>query len=672
MKLNKITDEFTYFTKANANLPGNDIRCLAMDSSGNLWMGTQDNGIGRFNGTMGEAFNSINSQLPRDQINTAIKVDADGNTWAGSGRFLVKINGDEWSIYEIPDIIPSAYYAINDIEFDKDGNGWIGTSWGLIKYSKGIFYQQYDSIGAIVEAIEIDSNGYPWLATSTSGLYRYNGFEWINYNTINSNLPSNETYDLKFDKDGSAWIATVNGLAKFNDTDWKVFNTENNSLPSNIILSLGMDEGILWIGYLENYLSNFDIFSETLIKNYELSATGIRHNRVETIAEDNHSYKWISSYSSLAKFDGKNWIVYDKSNFDLLELLFTRIYEDSVNIVWKGSGLIILYRDNREWIVSESDNKHQGAIVKEDKDGNIWIASDKGLQKLDGNRLFIYNTSNSSVPSNRISKIAFDNSDNLWLATSPSFGEKGMLVKFDGTNWVTMYTCEQVHYWIAGLEIDSSDNLWIGILSRDAVGVEFGSGIKKYDGINWISYDIYNSELPSNSVMQLCLDKDQNLWAGMWGGGAVKFNRKDEWIVYNKFNSGLPGNEVERIAVDRNNNKWFGVQQSGLAVFNEEGVILSAQENIIHNVLNSFELYQNYPNPFNPTTTIKYSIPQESFITLKIYDILGKEIASLVKERKIAGNYSINFNAGNFPSGIYFYQLKTHDVVLTKKMVLLR
>ncbi len=158
----------------------------------------------------------------------------------------------------------------------------------------------------------------------------------------------------------------------------------------------------------------------------------------------------------------------------------------------------------------------------------------------------------------------------------------------------------------------------------------------------------------------------------MWGGGAVKFNRKDEWIVYNKFNSGLPGNEVERIAVDRNNNKWFGVQQSGLAVFNEEGVILSAQENIIHNVLNSFELYQNYPNPFNPTTTIKYSIPQESFITLKIYDILGKEITSLVKERKIACNYSINFNAGNFPSGIYFYQLKTHDVVLTKKMVLLR
>ena len=67
---------------------------------------------------------------------------------------------------------------------------------------------------------------------------------------------------------------------------------------------------------------------------------------------------------------------------------------------------------------------------------------------------------------------------------------------------------------------------------------------------------------------------------------------------------------------------------------------------------------QNYPNPFNPTTTIVYSIPENAFVTMKVYDILGKEITTLINERKSAGNYSINFNASNLPSGVYFYRMQ--------------
>ncbi len=87
---------------------------------------------------------------------------------------------------------------------------------------------------------------------------------------------------------------------------------------------------------------------------------------------------------------------------------------------------------------------------------------------------------------------------------------------------------------------------------------------------------------------------------------------------------------------------------------------------------NDFKLEQNYPNPFNPTTTIRYSIPKESFVTIKVYDVIGKEITSLVNERKSTGNYSINFNASNLPSGIYFYRMQAGNFVSTKKLVLLR
>ncbi|MDQ7818243.1 MAG: T9SS type A sorting domain-containing protein [Melioribacteraceae bacterium] len=92
---------------------------------------------------------------------------------------------------------------------------------------------------------------------------------------------------------------------------------------------------------------------------------------------------------------------------------------------------------------------------------------------------------------------------------------------------------------------------------------------------------------------------------------------------------------------------------------------------------NNFVLYQNYPNPFNPTTTIKYSIPAESnqraiFTTLKIYDLLGSEVASLVNEIKSPGNYEVKFNAGKLPSGIYFYRLQSGGFMYSRKMLLIK
>ena len=85
-----------------------------------------------------------------------------------------------------------------------------------------------------------------------------------------------------------------------------------------------------------------------------------------------------------------------------------------------------------------------------------------------------------------------------------------------------------------------------------------------------------------------------------------------------------------------------------------------------------FQLYQNYPNPFNPSTTIQYSVINKQFVTLKVFDVLGNEIATLVNEEKSAGTYSINFNASNLPSGIYFYKLQAGSFTSSKKMLLLK
>jgi len=90
-----------------------------------------------------------------------------------------------------------------------------------------------------------------------------------------------------------------------------------------------------------------------------------------------------------------------------------------------------------------------------------------------------------------------------------------------------------------------------------------------------------------------------------------------------------------------------------------------------------FKLEQNYPNPFNPTTTIQYQIPEVGTqravtVKLKIYDILGSEVATLVNEKQIPGYYEVQFNGSNFPSGVYFYNIQASDFVVTKKMILVK
>jgi parallel beta-helix repeat protein len=90
------------------------------------------------------------------------------------------------------------------------------------------------------------------------------------------------------------------------------------------------------------------------------------------------------------------------------------------------------------------------------------------------------------------------------------------------------------------------------------------------------------------------------------------------------------------------------------------------------NTSKSFQLYQNYPNPFNPSTTLSFVIGQSSFVSIKIYDVLGNEVTTLVKEQMSAGIYDIEFDGSALPSGIYFYRLTAENFASTKKMLLLK
>jgi len=121
-----------------------------------------------------------------------------------------------------------------------------------------------------------------------------------------------------------------------------------------------------------------------------------------------------------------------------------------------------------------------------------------------------------------------------------------------------------------------------------------------------------------------------------------------------------PDNKIDEIH-ESNNKGWKILSYQGATDVKDDKAVLEA-----------YELSQNYPNPFNPTTTIEYKIPESGLVTIKVYDILGREVQTLVDQQLPAGFYETQFDGSNLASGIYFYRIKAGKFVQTKKLMLLK
>ena len=158
--------------------------------------------------------------------------------------------------------------------------------------------------------------------------------------------------------------------------------------------------------------------------------------------------------------------------------------------------------------------------------------------------------------------------------------------------------------------------------------------------------------------------------------------QSSEWI-WAKSAGGLSPDYAHSINVDGSGNIFvagefknstitfgsFTLTNAGMFLAKLSSITGVEENNIIPN---EFYLSQNYPNPFNPTTKINFSVPKSGFVTIKVFDVLGREVATLVNENKPVGNYSIHFNANKLTSGIYFYGMESGSFLQTKKLVLMK
>ena len=211
-----------------------------------------------------------------------------------------------------------------------------------------------------------------------------------------------------------------------------------------------------------------------------------------------------------------------------------------------------------------------------------------------------------------------------------------------------------------------------GILSLAAQGskVYAGAGDSKVyyssdNGENWASM---NASLPlAGGIWSLVLADTSLFVASLVAGIHLT---QDDGINWIEVNDGLTNLNVRSLYVTDNNYLFAGTTSGFVCKRPLSEMITDISEKINQPAV--YALSQNYPNPFNPSTKIKYSVPKASTVVIKVFDLLGNEIETLVKEEKPAGTYEITWHSEVLPSGIYFYQLKAGIYIETKKMLLIK
>ncbi|GMR25311.1 MAG: hypothetical protein BMS9Abin39_0599 [Ignavibacteria bacterium] len=404
------------------------------------------------------------------------------------------------------------------------------------------------------------------------------------------------------------------------------------------------------------------------IKNFVITDNAGVWETVQSIDFDDSSrtvfgLSRVNDSASIVRYDIENWEEWNLTN--LFDLYFTFIITD---IDHQGNYLALqgdtLYKfDGINWTTIQLPNVYGGvryAHITEDTYNNIWISIylyglGSTLFKISDTTVTDYT---SYFPAHPFVGEVYAEGDSIWICSTEGLGllYNDQLQIFNLAN--SAFPTQKVY----SFHIDSQGQRWIGSIDKGL--------IKWVDDSTFVLYNSSNTGLTNDFINAIAEDSYGNIWFATDNGFASLIGEKV--TVYPFFDR-----SVVALEIDQNNIIWLGTASNGLYFFDGNDFLYITAITEETSFPFEYNLAQNYPNPFNPTTNIEFRIAELGLVTLKIYDILGNEIGTLVNEEKPAGSYTVEFSAiggdaYSLPSGIYFYQLRAGNFVETKNMILMK
>ncbi|MEW6195013.1 MAG: SBBP repeat-containing protein [Bacteroidota bacterium] len=495
-------------------------------------------------------------------------------------------------------------------------------------------------------AVGIDEQGYVYVTGSSyetvaNGLdittikYSPNGTqEWLRSYNGPANNHDRALY-LKTDVHGNVYVAGYTSYdfitLKYNssgDLLWEaIFNGTGNSFDAVKAIEVDKQGNVIITGQSTTTGSSFDVVT-------------IKYN-------SSGEQQWLSRYNGTGGYDD---------------------YPNAMAI--DTSGNIYIAGEVREKGGSQKDF----ITIKINSNGEQQWAKEYGTASID----------------DMATGIGVDNNGNVYV-TGQGLNAQGdfVTIKYDPSGnqlWLQNYNGAGTYEGIAFLKVDNSGNVYISGRSTGPQNAPDYTTIKyNSDGTQqWLTrYNGTANDL--DEINSIVMDEDANIYltgASKGSGSAardyatVKYNSDgvEQWSI--RYDGGFTHDEAYSVAVNSKGEAAVCGYSVGngtgrdYAVVKYSGSLTGIEDNVSSPT--TFYLAQNYPNPFNPSTTISYKLQAASYVTLRVYDILGREVATLVDEYKQAGNHSVKLSTNNLQlsSGIYFYKLTSGSFAETKKMIL--
>jgi len=514
-----------------------------------------------------------------------------------------------------------------------------------------------------VKAIVFSPSGSYIYAGTNNGVFRSTDHGAI-WTSINTGLTTNRIYSLAVYPEGSAdssyvYAGTGGGIFRSSDygTTWVVSGLPNHQFPPS--MSLASSGSFLFAG------AGYTKYRSNPVGNYEnilYDAT-----TVIFISTDNGSTWTESDYGITGMHAPLSSLLVNGSD------IYAGTYPGGVFRSTNGGASWTNSRsgmnDTNVYALTSSGSD----IIAGTIDGGVYVSTNNGLN---------WSAANSGLTDASIRALTSIGSNvyagaihNVGSIFNPIYSNDIFLTSNNGTSWA---------------KIDSQSTptsaALITCLSANGSNLVIGTGNKQpnpppsltwspvggvyrltFDGAKWNRSD---SALVGNYVTSF-VSTGSNIFAGTYTGGVfASSNNSASWT---SISDGLTDSSVVSLTI--HNSNLFVATSSG--VWKRPISEITSVPSPIGMLPNNYSLEQNYPNPFNPTTTIRYQLPNAGYVTLKVYDILGREVVTLVNEVKAAGSYSAIFDGDKLASGVYIARLiaqskERKSFVQTMKMLMLK
>lgn len=626
----------------------------------------------------GETWNHLENEFSNKSV-YSLELLPNGNILAGSGNGIhfSSDNGETWTQSSLTD------FLVSTITLDDAGSIYVGSVYENNIYRSNDYGVNWTALNSDIWGIRsiVTKDINLIVVASDAGIYRSSdtGATWQNV------LPPNQSInDLTLIHNGN--FAAISNFGDFyissdEGMNWDSISTINNS--ARIIFS--SSNGDIYLGSYGVYRSTNEGISWTKL-NF-LQSSGM----VRSIAENNNFFFAGTYFSGVFRSvdSGNNW---SQSSSGINNSTISTMEKGLINKVYAISvpaGLSVTSDNGENWsvlntmgpvtsftaspngtIFASSGGSLMGVILRSIDSGTYWdiilqvdsaitqvnVNLDNSVYAIINHKLFKSSNNGNdwfeiqlTSPAEFIKSVTFNNIGYIFCETGTGYFRSSD----NGGNWEYLVSTPEG---IVIFGITKTNEMYATASDSNFYrSTDFGN--------SWNS--IYKSN--GNAVKSFADDSEGNLFILLSGTGVLR--SADNGISWQEINSGLDNVSLNNLIITDNDYILAGT--SGEGVYKSVNKTTSL-ENSFAELPTSFLLEQNYPNPFNPTTNIRFKIAESGYVSLKIFDVLGNEIETLISGEKPSGDYEVKFDGRSLSSGIYFYQLRSGEIIQTKKMILIR